>query len=188
MRRKHLEAALEQVRTWETPKVEWEQYPTPPGIAASVLLHVREQGHLDGLVADLGCGGAVLAIGAALLQESQNCVLAVDIDVDALKVAQQNCVEMEVEDQIQLLHSDVTQLQLPPCFDCVLMNPPFGTQANSNGADLAFLRKGFELCASGGVVYSMHKTSTRKFVGKHAQGGRAQSGGPCGRGGAGRSG
>jgi hypothetical protein len=55
-------------------------------------------------------------------------------------------------------------------FDCVLMNPPFGTQKHSNGVDMAFLRAGLALCAHGGAVYSLHKTSTRAYIAKRAAG------------------
>ena len=253
MRLKELIGELQRCNTWAKPRVELEQYPTPPDIAAHMLLAAAEEGDIEGkLIADLGCGGGVLGIGAALLGAEH--VLAVDLDPAALEVAAENVAEAEVP--VDLLHCDVTHLaarsrsrqpqvpaaapatseptvsslpcsflesrlptkveyeaslglsdserialeedamrkQLqrmvvtpPPaaatavkpshaalpsssggCFDCVLMNPPFGTQKNSNGLDVAFLRAGIALCASGGAVYSLHKTSTRKFIEKHA--------------------
>ena len=58
---------LQGVQTWRKPKVELEQYPTPPDIAAHMLFAADAQGDLaDSLVADLGCGGAILGIGAVL--------------------------------------------------------------------------------------------------------------------------
>ena len=279
MRLKQLVGELQRCETWAKPKVELEQYPTPPEIAAHMLLAAHAEGDLEGrLVADLGCGGAVLGIGAALLGAEH--VLAVDVDEAALEVAAQNIEDAEVP--VDLLHCDVLQLAArthtdatsaapsnpaasaapasptaraadmavvsPPraawaelprsfiesalpsnaeftaslslndvdraaleleaeqrheaerreprgeptpvhgvgaradalpaapdangagsgSFDCVLMNPPFGTQKHSNGADVAFLRAGLQLCCRGGAVYSLHKTSTRAFVGKHA--------------------
>ena len=53
-------------------------------------------------------------------------------------------------------------------FDCVLMNPPFGAQRGTQGADVAFLEVALRLCCGGGSVYSLHKSSTRRHVGKIA--------------------
>jgi len=47
-------------------------------------------------------------------------------------------------------------------FDTVLTNPPFGTR--NAGADMRFLAAAIALVKPGGVVYSMHKTSTRDHV------------------------
>ena len=95
MKLKHLVAELEGVRTWEKPKVALEQYPTSPEIAAHMLISAKEHGDVeDAAVADLGCGGGILGIGAAILGASH--VLAVDIDPDALSVAAENVAEFEV--------------------------------------------------------------------------------------------
>ena len=223
MKLKDLVASLQLVQTWERPKVELEQYPTPPDIAAHMLLAADAEDSLeDALVADLGCGGGILGIGAAMLGAGH--VLCVDIDPDALSVAEQNVAEAEVP--VDLLACDVLQLaarltgggsgghsgtvcgsesegeregegsggndgegggggsepstsrpaspagvelalQQPlgrGPFDIVLMNPPFGTQRDSNGVDMAFLRAGLSLCSAAGAVYSLHKTSTRAFI------------------------
>ena len=64
MKLKQLVAELQGVQTWREPKVELEQYPTPPDVAAHMLFAADAQGDLqDALVADLGCGGAILGIG-----------------------------------------------------------------------------------------------------------------------------
>ena len=57
-------------------------------------------------------------------------------------------------------------------FDCVLMNPPFGTRVE--GVDMRFLRAGLELCGPSGAVYSLHKTSTRAFIKKRCLNGAAR--------------
>ena len=274
MRLKELIGELQRCGTWARPKVELEQYPTPPDIAAHMLLAAHAEGDLEGrLVADLGCGGGVLGIGAALLGAEH--VLGVDVDPGALEAAAENVAEAEVP--VDLLQCDVLQLAVrsercstrttasppppaavaaplprrfidsalptrreweaslqlddaartrleaeagqrltashgtrdaaggsrpltssgstavdaqststpalqrdgsrPPAgadaprarggpFDCVLMNPPFGTRVS--GVDVAFLRAGLALCAKGGAVYSLHKTSTRAFLQKNA--------------------
>ena len=79
MKLKHLIAELEGVKTWEKPKVALEQYPTSPEIAAHMLLNALEEGDIeDAAVADLGCGGGILGIGAAILGASH--VVAIDLD------------------------------------------------------------------------------------------------------------
>ena len=84
MRLKELIGELQRCNTWAKPRVELEQYPTPPDIAAHMLLAAAEEGDIEGkLIADLGCGGGVLGIGAALLGAEH--VLAVDLDPAALE-------------------------------------------------------------------------------------------------------
>ena len=263
MKLRELVSHLERCATWKKPNVELEQYPTPHDIAAHMLLAAEAEGDLgeDKLVADLGCGGGILGIGAACLGADH--VLLVDIDPKALEVAAENVEELEVP--CDLLACDVTRLaarrvrskqplpatadeeplapaqppplpcsfiesalptrreyeaslklddaeraaleaqaaakaatvaaaaaaptaapvaapapsRMPPgnsagldeptgvgggCFDCVLMNPPFGTRVE--GVDLKFLRAGLELTTATGAVYSLHKTSTRAFIKK----------------------
>jgi 2-polyprenyl-3-methyl-5-hydroxy-6-metoxy-1,4-benzoquinol methylase len=107
MKLKHLVAELEGVRTWEKPKVALEQYPTSPEIAAHMLISAMEHGDVeDAAVADLGCGGGILGIGAAILGASH--VLAVDIDPDALSVAAENVAEFEVP--VDLICCDMSRL------------------------------------------------------------------------------
>lgn len=70
--------------------------------------------------------------------------------------------------QIDFVLCDVQQLSsLQPHLqaDTVITNPPFGTR--QKGADMAFLRAAFRL--SRHSVYSLHKSSTREFVGKAAR-------------------
>lgn len=66
---KNLQSMLEDIATFEHPKIELEQYTTSSHIAACVL-HTAQfvYGDIDRKsVADLGCGSGVLSVGAALL-------------------------------------------------------------------------------------------------------------------------
>ena len=58
------------------------------------------------------------------------------------------------------LHSSCTDNSV----DTVVMNPPFGTRVR--GADMGFLRAGLTIARN--AVYSLHKTSTRSHIEKHA--------------------
>ena len=95
MKIKELVGELQAVRTWEQPKVELEQYPTPPDIAAHMLFAADAEGDVeDALVADLGCGGGILGIAAAMMGAAH--VVGVDIDPAALDVAAENVADAEV--------------------------------------------------------------------------------------------
>lgn len=66
---KHLQSELEDMKTFENPKVELEQYTTSSYIAASIL-HTAQSVYgdiKDKTVADLGCGTGILSIGAVVL-------------------------------------------------------------------------------------------------------------------------
>ena len=137
----------------------------------------------------------MLSIGAAMLGAVH--VVGVDIDEEALAVAQENVEEFEdplpvspsrgevgwgmgcaphnphscalraCTLQIDFLRCSVQQLAAQQRLraDTVVMNPPFGTRRK--GADIDFLRAAFKLSTHS--VYSLHKSSTREYVGKLAR-------------------
>lgn len=208
MKLKHFEAQLQQVAGFAAPKIALEQcgaalvlavggcsprhrYLTTPHIAAQ-WLYAAQHTHNDifeKVVLDLGCGSGMLSVGAALLDA--DLVVGVDIDADALQLAQANvrgstdCAartsrsltspppEFELECQVDLVQMDVHQwlasaLHTPLRVDTVLLNPPFGTRRAA--ADISFLATAIALVARrGGVVYSLHKSSTRAHVLKQAR-------------------
>ncbi|KAL4855508.1 Methyltransferase-like protein 5 [Chlorella vulgaris] len=184
MRLKELESLMQDIAPFEEPKVELEQYPTGPHIAARMLYTVANSfDEFDGqTVIDLGCGTAMLSIGAAMLGAQH--VLGVDLDDDALRIAQQNVDEYEEALPIDFLRCDVRQVALQGRLkaDTVVMNPPFGTRRKGThtqsvnqphnstvcaGADMEFLRAAFQL--SRNSVYSLHKSSTREFIQRLAE-------------------
>ncbi|XP_061712528.1 rRNA N6-adenosine-methyltransferase METTL5 [Cydia pomonella] len=164
MKLKTLQGHLQELSGFEKPKVQLEQYETPPHIAAIALYTMQTQYEaLEGkLVLDAGCGPGALSFGAALLGAA---VTAVDVDADALNVLQEN------KDDTDIANVDVVQCNfLGPSvcrwenyFDTVVMNPPFGTKNNA-GIDLRFLRAGLDLSCDS--VYSLHKSSTRTHIQK----------------------
>ncbi len=65
---------------------------------------------MDGIsVADLGCGSGILAIAAARL--GAGLVVALDIDAQAVKLAQENVLRNGVEDQVQVLDGALAELR-----------------------------------------------------------------------------
>ena len=143
--------------------LELEQYATPPHIATYVLHSVQEMyGDIqDKVVADLGCGCGVLAIGCALLGARR--VIGIDKDERAVEIARQNAAILWDQESIQFLQGDVLDVRVTDKgwseVDTVIMNPPFGTKMNE-GIDMLFVEKALELSSK---VYSLHKSSTREY-------------------------
>eukprot|EP01135_Chromosphaera_perkinsii_P003027 Nk52_evm9s233 gene=Nk52_evmTU9s233 len=99
MKLKELQSHLEDVAVFESPKIQLEQYPTNPHLAAQVLRCIWEQyGDIRGkVIADLGCGCGMLSIGCGLLGSKY--VLGLDIDQDALQIARMNYEDYFVEEE-----------------------------------------------------------------------------------------
>ena len=92
-------------------------------------------------------------------------VIGFDLDTDALAIAQQNNEHFETT--IDLVHADIENFHLhwteERPFDVIVMNPPFGTKKNV-GIDARFVQTALKYAP---VVYSLHKTSTRKVKKKY---------------------
>ena len=155
MKRKHLEEALEEVEVFDKPKIELEQIPTSPHIAASMIFTAATNyGDIEGqIIGDFGCGPGILSLACCMMGATT--VLGVDVDEEALDIAWVNKKKMDIEN-VDLIMADVQSLDLNVKLDTVVMNPPFGTR--NAGIDTAFVMKALEYAD---VVYSLHKTSTR---------------------------
>eukprot|EP00884_Botryococcus_braunii_P019731 jgi/Botrbrau1/6441/Bobra.0034s0017.1 len=107
MRLKELESYLEDVRPFEKPVVDLEQYPTSAHIAARLLFTGESMygDFCDRIVADLGCGTGTLGIGAALLGALH--VVGVDVHPPALELAASNADLFE-DLPIDFLQSDIS--------------------------------------------------------------------------------
>ncbi|XP_060814762.1 rRNA N6-adenosine-methyltransferase Mettl5 [Bombus pascuorum] len=157
-----LEEYLQELETFEKPKILLEQYSTSAHIAARMLYYAQEQfDEIQGrAVADLGCGCGHLSIGAKMLEASH--VTGFEIDSDALDILFRNCNDLEL--YVETVQCDILQYlpgRFEKFFDTVIMNPPFGTKHNT-GIDMKFLEIATKLASNS--VYSLHKTSTRNYV------------------------
>jgi len=152
--KRQLEIQLAKLKILQTPKLGLEQYPVSPDVAAELLYMAGfEHRDLQGETIDLGTGTGRLAIGAAMMRSVK--VVGVDIDETAIALARENAVAAGV--QVEWLVSDIHEVEGK--YNTVIMNPPYGTR--SPHLDVRFLERAFELAP---VSYSLHKSSTRKFL------------------------
>lgn len=149
------------VAGFDDPRVDLEQYRTPPDLAAH-LVHTADlqddiQGHT---VIDLGCGTGMLALAAALRGPRR--VVGIDLDRTALETARENERKIGSASSVSWLLGDATRSPLRRgASTTVLMNPPFGAQHGNEHADRDFLETTADLAE---VSYSIHNADSVEFV------------------------
>eukprot|EP00798_Chlamydomonas_sp_ICE-L_P020578 gene20578-27374_t len=118
MKLKELQMLMQDVAPFKTAKVDLEQYPTGVDLASRMLFMIDSDfNDFEGKsVIDLGCGTAMLCIGAAILGAPH--VIGIDVDPDALEVAQENCDQFDDPLPIDFVLYDVLQLA-----SCVSLGP-----------------------------------------------------------------
>lgn len=103
-------------REFPDPKVELEQYPTCPELAACVLDTAVNRGDIGNpgqSCLDLGCGTGMLTVAAAFVVEEGEIVWGVDCDDDALAIARENVEHVEMDDCVRFLRAQV-RMKPPP--------------------------------------------------------------------------
>jgi putative methylase len=154
MKKKDLEILLQSIPPFDKPKASLEQYSTPSVIASDVLFLAYSQDDIAGrVVADLGCGTGILAIGASKLDAKR--VIGVDLDENALSQAEANAKFAGAE--IDFLNLNVEEFEEK--VDTVVMNPPFGSQKRN--ADRPFLDTAMNVADT---IYSIHMSDTIDFL------------------------
>ena len=166
MKLKNIISDLESLETFSSPKDYLEQYQTPASVAGEMIHYISNNYSIQNYsIADLGCGTGILGIAAALCGCKN--VFLFDIDEEALEIAKNNVESLELNDNIQIIQTDVNQLRLckklNKYFDLVITNPPFGIRSE-NGADVEFLKTASYLCNN--TIFSLHKFSTVNFLKK----------------------
>lgn len=161
MTKRALAQELAVVGGFEDPRVDLEQYRTPPDLAAHLVHTADLQDDLeDRIVIDLGCGTGMLALGAAL--RGPDTVVGVDLDPAPLRTARTNERRVGTTTTIGWIRGDATRAPLCPRGPTtVLMNPPFGAQDANEHADRGFLSTAAELAD---VSYSIHNAGSEAFV------------------------
>ena len=143
------------------PRVDLEQYRTPPELAAHLVHTADLQGDIEGkTVLDLGCGTGMLALAAAL--RGPAAAVGVDIDPDPLSTARKNERRVGTASPVAWVRGDVTRAGLcPDGPTTVITNPPFGAQAGNEHADRRFLETTARVAD---VSYSIHNAESADFV------------------------
>jgi len=156
IRKRDLAIAIQKVNPHPKPSVALEQYTIPADLAAEILFtacfaynDIQEK-----CVLDLGTGTGRLALGASIL--GAKTVVGVDIDALSIRAAAQSAKVLREE--VSWVVGDIGIIR--GSFDTVVMNPPFGTKQPHT--DIEFLQCAQNLAS---VTYSIHKSSTRKFLG-----------------------
>ena len=161
MKLKNLQSLLEGFEGPPEPKIELEQYPTPPRLAAEVIFDAATlRGDIEGkIIADLGCGCGILSIACLVMGAKE--VHSFDCDPVSIEAAKRNLELLEFDEPPPIFfhECDVTKLE-DVHVDTVVMNPPFGTR--NKGVDMTFLQIAAKI--STGAIYSFHKTSTRNHI------------------------
>lgn len=146
MKQKDLEIQLTQFKNFKEPKIQLEQYQTPPRLVAMITWRALQLGDIkDKVVADFCSGTGLFAIAAKILGAKR--VYAIEIDPEALKVAKENVENADLE--IDFIEKDVREISMN--FDTVLMNSPFGVKGTVK--DQEFLRVALSVSK---VSYSLH--------------------------------
>jgi putative methylase len=132
-----------------------EQYTVPADLAAEILFRAcYEFGDIKGKsVVDLGTGTGRLALGASMLGAEYT--VGVELDRQSVEAAARSSRQLGLETDWVL--ADIETLR--GTVDTVVMNPPFGTKRPH--ADMKFLQTALRI---GKVVYSIHKSSTRRYL------------------------
>ncbi|MBD3259175.1 methyltransferase [Candidatus Woesearchaeota archaeon] len=160
MDKTRLKIRLSELKGFENPKPELEQYVTPGDVAADVLWNAFMQKDIEGkIILDPCCGTGVLGIGALLL--GAKFVYFNDYDVDAIKVLKENLsLFPELKGNYSIMKEEIPGPKMEK-IDTIIQNPPFGTKIKH--ADKMFLEFGFDLAP---VIYSLHKVESREFIDK----------------------
>lgn len=146
----------------DEPKIQFEQYPTTPHLAARMLYTADTVYNdiEDKSIGDFGSGCGILSIAANILgagwvyfelmmyfilKSYNRYSVGFDIDPDAIKIAQENSDQFEVLIDFvntDLLHAKLERFQGK--LDTIIMNPPFGTK-NNKGIDMLMLKKAIDV-------------------------------------------
>jgi putative methylase len=149
------------VAGFDDPRVDLEQYRTPPDLAAHLVHRADLEGDIDGrTVVDLGCGTGMLALAATLRGPRR--VVGLDIDPGPLATARRNERRVGSTTSVSWVNADATRAPLcPEGGTTVVMNPPFGAQRSNRHADRDFLATA---AAVADVSYSIHNADSADFV------------------------
>ena len=149
--KKKLEIELSKIiDDFKEPKIIFEQYMTPPEIAAFMIHYAWMKGRIENKkIIDIGAGTGMLGIGAAFLGGD---VTMIEIDKDAYEILKNNVAKTDHE--IRLINENVFDFDFDEKYDTALINPPFGIK--SVNKDMDFIVKASKISK---YIFSIHDGS-----------------------------
>ena len=149
--KKQLEIELSKIiDDFKEPKIKFEQYMTPPEIAAFMIHYAWMKGEIENKkIIDIGAGTGMLGIGAAFLGGN---VTMIEIDKDAYEILKNNVAKTDHE--IKLINKNIFDFDFDEEYDTALINPPFGIK--SKNKDMDFIVKASKISKH---IFSIHDGS-----------------------------
>ena len=149
--KKQLEIELSKIiDDFKEPKIKFEQYMTPPEIAAFMIHYAWLKGEIENKkIIDIGAGTGMLGIGAAFLGGN---VTMIEIDKDAFEILKNNVAKTDHE--IRLINKNIFDFDFDEEYDTALINPPFGIK--SDNKDMDFIVKASKISKH---IFSIHDGS-----------------------------
>ena len=149
--KKQLEIELSKIiDDFKEPKIKFEQYMTPPEIAAFMIHYAWMKGEIENKkIIDIGAGTGMLGIGAAFLGGN---VTMIEIDKDAYEILKNNVAKTDHE--IRLINKNIFDFDFDEEYDTALINPPFGIK--SKNKDMDFIVEASKISKH---VFSLHDGS-----------------------------
>ena len=149
--KKQLEIELSKIiDDFKEPKIKFEQYMTPPEIAAFMIHYAWMRGKIENKkIIDIGAGTGMLGIGAAFLGGN---VTMIEIDKDAYEILKNNVAK--TDHKIRLINKNIFDFDFDEEYDTALINPPFGIK--SENKDMDFIVKASKISKH---IFSIHDGS-----------------------------
>ena len=149
--KKQLEIELSKIiDDFKEPKIKFEQYMTPPEIAAFMIHYAWMKGEIENKkIIDIGAGTGMLGIGAAFLGGN---VTMIEIDKDAFEILKNNVAKTDHE--IRSINKNIFDYDFDEEYDTALINPPFGIK--SENKDMDFIVEASKISKH---IFSLHDGS-----------------------------
>ena len=167
MKKKEIVSIIQNTATFTNPKIELEQYCIDASSAVDLIYFAGFEFDdiKNRLIFDFGAGTGRLSIASAYFKATY--VLSIDIDWSAIKILNENILNLDLKHIIFPICSDIDNFEISNSIlprnlkITTIMNPPFGVQKKA--ADRVFLEKAFKISD---VVYSVHLANVKvsKFI------------------------
>ena len=86
-------------------------------------------------IIDIGTGSGIISICIAKKIDQNISILAIDSNINALKIAKKNAIKHKVNSKIKFLHFNILKDKLKKNFDLIVSNPPYVSIKEYNQLD-----------------------------------------------------